>query len=297
MLHGYYPPVMTEAEFASLQFVRGQRGRRAGKGGIVGIMTGFGITFCAHCGFAMANQNTAPRFRDEPGRTHIMRDGARRILCSGWQKADNRCRVHGCSIAPVERALMKFCSDQMNLAALFADNDERSRKIADALALARQAVAATQKRLDRFIAVAGADDGETPIVILDEVRKLTKQLDADKRKVSDFEHELESLSRHARPAIADAWAQLREGVEALDTDARTKARQFVVDTFKRIEVCLADRSRLGLCFVSKRDIMVILWIDRKTGEYIREPQFEPVALEDSKHPALDWTPLAMREAA
>ncbi|WP_233869543.1 recombinase family protein [Paraburkholderia adhaesiva] len=294
VLHGYYPAVMTEAEFASLQFVRGQRGRRAGRGSVTGIMTGIGITFCAHCGFAMANQNSAPYVRKDTG---TLRDGQRRILCSGWQKAANRCRVHGCSIIPIERALMKFCSDQMNLAALFADHDERSRKIADALALARQAVAGTEKQIRKFMMAAASDDSVTPEAMKAFTRELQERLGAEQRKVSDYEHELESLSRHARPAVADAWAELREGVEALDPDARMKARQLVMDTFRRIEISLADRERIGLCFVSKRDIVVVLWLDRKTGEYVQDPIFEPVLLENSNHAALAWVPAAMKDAA
>ena len=289
VLPGYYPPLLTQAEFASLQFLRGQRGRRAGKSEVVSIMTGIGITCCAHCGFAMANQNVMDRSRKENG---LPQDGHRRLMCTGAQNSANRCRAGSCSIVPAEHALMAFCSDQMNLASLFVDSDEKSHTLNEGLALARQAVTDTERQIDWVLDAAASDESETPASMKKFLRKLEDRLAAEKLKVSGYEHDLEALHRHSQPAVAEVWDELREGVEMLDSTARTKARQLVADTFARIEVSLASPDMIGLRLVSKRDIVRILWIDRKTGE-----RRDQVTIENTAHAALAKTPRGLKRAA
>ncbi|MFX1766159.1 recombinase family protein [Paraburkholderia sp. A1RI-2L] len=282
VLRGYYPPLMSEAEFASLQYVMSQRGRRAGKSDIVGIMTGLGITFCAHCGFAMAGQNTLSRARKEPGRVGQVSDGSRRILCSGLLKMQSRCQVKTCSIAMIERGLMNYCADQMNLAALFADSNEKCLHLRESLAFAHQAVIDTQTQIDKFMAAAASDDDETPESMMQFIRKLDSRLRAEKLKVTGYEHEIEALSHQSQPAAAQAWAELREGVDSLDIEARTKARQLVANTFKRIEVSLLDPAWVGMKLVSKRDVTRILWINRKTGELMDQVTVEDTTPHEAK---------------
>ena len=121
-LEGYYPALLTEAEFAELQHLVKQRGRRHGKGEIIGIMTGMRLTYCGYCGKTMAGQNIMARNRREDGRPQ---NGHRRLVCLGAQTFD-RCNHGSCSIVPVERALMHYCSDQMNLDALLKGCDKVS---------------------------------------------------------------------------------------------------------------------------------------------------------------------------
>lgn len=45
-LDGYYPALLSPAEFADLRYLAEQRGRRKGKGEIPGVVTGLGITYC-----------------------------------------------------------------------------------------------------------------------------------------------------------------------------------------------------------------------------------------------------------
>ncbi|WP_233854306.1 recombinase family protein [Paraburkholderia sp. HD33-4] len=295
-LPGYYPALLTEAEFASLQFLRGQRGRRITKGDTVNILSGLGITFCAHCGFAMAGQNVQPYVRiRSPGSKPSPHAGFRRIMCSGLQKRGNACPAGGCKVDMLERAVMKFCSDQMNLSALFRDTDAKQRDMAERLVIARQTVAETEAAIRKFMDAAGIDDQETPELLVAHTRKLQAQLGAERNRVTECEHELEALQRLSHPAVAQVWAELREGVEALNTDARMKVRRMISDTFKRIEIALpADRTRIGVRFVSKHDIQAIVWLDRKTGEYLTDPVCEPVEVDDRNHAALENDPRPRR---
>ncbi|WP_175950344.1 recombinase family protein [Burkholderia sp. BCC0405] len=278
-LKDYYPPLMSDAEFASLQHLRSQRGRRPGQSTLVSILTGIGITVCAHCGAAMVNQNIMSRPKQANGRPQ---DGHRRLVCVGRQKAaDVRCVAGSCSIVPIERALMAYCSDQMNLASLFENSDSQGRQLRDNLALARQAVIDTEGQIKRFYAIATADSGEAPASLLSHMRDLDNQLTTDKRKVAELEHEIGALDRHSHPAAVEVWAALREGVEVLDETARTRARQLIMDTFSRIEVSLYVPDQIGLRLISKRGVVRILWIDRKSGA-----RRDQLTVEDAAHAAL-----------
>lgn len=66
-LPGYYPPMLTEAEFSDLQQLAGTRGLRKGRGEIVGFVTGLKITYCGYCGQAMVAQNMMGRSRRPDG--------------------------------------------------------------------------------------------------------------------------------------------------------------------------------------------------------------------------------------
>lgn len=270
-LPGYYPPLISEAEFASLEFVRSQRGKRTGKASIVTVISGLGITYCARCRSAMGGQNIMGRRKLYNG---LPSEGHRRLFCTGNRKAHGQCDIGSCSIVPIERAMMAYCSNQMNLAALFVESDEKSHSLNEALSLARQAAADTQRKLAKFMAAAASDDGETPESLLAQVRSFEKQLAAEKVKVTEYEYELEALHRHSQPAAAEIWAGLREGVELLDNAARTKARQLVADSFRRIEVSLVHPLMIGLKLVSKREIERTLWIDRVTGDLLDQIEIE-----------------------
>ncbi|WP_250476008.1 recombinase family protein [Caballeronia sp. GAFFF1] len=113
ILPGYYPPLMTEAEFEELQQLRKQRGRVANwTSRIVGVVSGVGIAKCMRCGSAMSGQNQLSRSRRDDGRPQF---GHRRIICQNRAKARHTCTTSSVSIVPIERAIMAYCSDQMNL--------------------------------------------------------------------------------------------------------------------------------------------------------------------------------------
>ncbi|EED39803.1 gp53 [Stenotrophomonas sp. SKA14] len=73
-----------------------------------------------------------------------------------------------------------------------------------------------------------------------------------------------------------AWAELQDGVKALDYDARTKARQLVADTFERISIyhrgaepeqTRSWKGTIDLVLVAKRGSARLLHVDRQTGEW------------------------------
>ncbi|MCG7403054.1 recombinase family protein [Caballeronia zhejiangensis] len=275
---GYYPAILSEDEFSALQHIRAQRGRRAGKAEVVSIMTGMRLTKCAKCGQSMAIQNVLTRVRREDGLPH---DGHRRLKCIGARSAKNRCTETSCSVVPVERALMEFCSDQMNLAALFTDSDERAKLLATEHVRARRLAEEARAALDTFMQVGALASGDSAAIIATRIAQLTNEHREWSEKAARFEHDLATMNRHSTPEVAHEWAKLRDGVARLDNEARTKARQLVADTFVRIEIGLAHADLIELRLVSKRDVVRVLTIDRKTGE-----RRDQMTVENTRHAAL-----------
>ncbi|WP_329601641.1 recombinase family protein [Paraburkholderia antibiotica] len=268
-LEGYYPALLSPEEFSELQYVADQRGQRKGKGEIPSIVTGLGITRCGYCGTAVVGQNLMGRKRQEDGRPQ---DGHRRLICVGYSHNEG-CSVGGsCSVAPIERALMGYCSDQMNLTRL-VEGDSGSAVRAARLAQARTRVAETERQIERITDALLLESGAAPAAFARRARELEERLKGERREVDHLEHDL-AVSSAATPAVAQAWAELVEGVESLDYDARMKARQLVADTFSKIVVyhrgfipSEEDGRSIGILFVSKHGNTRILRVDRRTGEW------------------------------
>lgn len=278
-LQGYYPAILSQEEYNELQTLSQQRGRRKGKGEIPGIITGMRITSCGYCGSAMVAQNLTSRKRDERGR---VQDGHRRLSCCSDQ-TKRTCPVSGStSIAPIERALLDYCSDQINLNALL-DNSAADQPIKQQLAQSRARVAEIEIQIERLTNALLQDDGAVPMAILRKTRELETELEQAKKDTANAEAALASVSRKT-PAAADAWDALVEGVKEQDYEARLKARQLVADTFSRIVVYRQginpaehDGTTLDLMLIPHGGQPRILRINRKTGAWIAGEDVAPAA--------------------
>ncbi|WP_155626939.1 recombinase family protein [Burkholderia diffusa] len=267
-LKGYYPPVLSDSEFAELQHLLTQRGRRPGKGVIPGIITGMRLTVCGYCGSPMASQNNLTRKRKTDG---LPPDGHRRLVCTG-SLATQRCHAGGCSVVPIEKALMAYCSEQMNLDRLLK-GAAPTASVESKLALARERVAKTHKQLARVTEALLDDEASAPAAFTQKARELEAQLAREQTAVDALERELETLRGKGTPAAAKAWAQLAKGVEAFDPEARLQARQLVADTFSQITIYrhgfqpVAGNATIDMVLVAKNGNARLLHIDRITGEW------------------------------
>ncbi len=271
-LEGYYPALLTTAEYSELQRLADQRFRRRGRAEIPGIVTGLNITWCGYCGASVVGQNLMTRKRKEDG---TPQDGHRRLICCGNAHGAG-CAVGGsCSVVPVERALLTYCSDQINLSALMA-GDNRADALRARLATLRQQHADTHTKLDRVTAAMLADDGPAPAAFARKARELEAALDTLKAEAEQTERELAALARSDAPAAADTWAELAEGAMALDEHARLQVRQLVADTFERLVIFHrgtdpegGDGRTIEVLLVAKSGGTRMLAVDRKTGDINR----------------------------
>lgn len=269
-LEGYYPAVLTADEFADLSALVENRVRRKGKGEIPGLVTGLGITYCGYCGTAVVGQNMM--FKTRPDGT--LADGHRRLICVGYSH-NQGCPVGGsCSVVPIEKALMSYCTDRMNLSSLLEGSDQ-TQALRARLSTAKVEAGVIEQQLERVgEALLAAEGGAAPLIFVRKARELEEQ-QADKRKeVAQLERELLAISNRDQPGLAEAWAQLASGVEALDFDARMKVRQLVRETFERIVVYhrgmqAVDRESkvIDLLLVGRGGQPRLLRIDRKSGSW------------------------------
>ncbi|WP_175926293.1 recombinase family protein [Burkholderia cepacia] len=268
-LEGYYPPILSLSEFADLRTLAAHRGRRKGKGEIPGIITGFGIALCGYCGAAIVGQNSMHRKRMADGRVS---PGHRRLSCAGV-RVSYGCKVGGsCSAVPVERALMRYCSDQMNLTRL-QEGKGPIVELSAELAQARNRVADLEGKLRRVNDALEADEGPAPSSVLRRIRDLEDELARSQGSVDGLENRLANLATRAEPAASDAWAALAAGVEQQDYQSRLQVRQLVADTFSRIVIYMhgfkpaSSKKEIGLVLVTKYGKSRFLRINRKTGAW------------------------------
>ncbi|WFF83420.1 recombinase family protein [Delftia tsuruhatensis] len=271
-LKDYYPAVLSADEWTELQRVAAQSGRRRVKGDLPHIITGLGITVCGYCGRPMSGQHLATKKRLPDGR---IRDGYRRLLCASAAAYGGGCAVFGStSVAPVERAIMSYCSDIVNLQALYGV--DRSQMPRAQVVAARQEVDQISAQLDKLTdaMLASADEG-TPAVFARRARQLEVELAAAQAKLQAAELDLAGAARMDISGADAAWRALAAGVEAQEIEPRLQARQLVADTFERIVVyargvnpdpTASERDyKIDLVLIARGGIARLLTVDRNGG--------------------------------
>lgn len=231
-LAGYYPPLLSEAEFDALQLALARRTKTRGPGQIPSILTGMGIARCGYCGGAIVTKNIMHRKRLTDG---SLQPGFRRIMCNSYSTGAG-CPVPGSiQAAPVETALMLYCADSMRMDALINGGDQGQAQRAE-LAASRRRLAEAETKLARLAAALASDDGAVPITLLRQMRELEAQTELEKESINGLERELGSQRPAASPDMAEKWLALMQGVESLDVEARMQARELTRASFSRIVI-------------------------------------------------------------
>lgn len=277
MLEEYYPRILSDTEWAELQHLAGQRHRRRGAGEIPGIITGIGLTYCGYCGTALVAQNIMHRRRADGS----LSDGHRRLHCTSYSKRGGCLASGSCSVVPVERALLNFCSDQFNLQRLLQVGDD-GQGIRQQLVVARAAVEKITKQLGRITeALLDDDSGAAPIAFVRKARELEAQQVIAEQKVVQLEYGLAAVSGTSQPAQAERWEELSELVCTDDYTAREKVRQLVMDTFERIVIYmrgLEPDGRKGqfidVQLLSRTGQQRLIQIDRRSGEWVSSEDWD-----------------------
>lgn len=230
VLSGYYPAVLARQAFDDLQGLLAGRSRAHVRGEIPSILTGMGIARCGYCGGALKAQTMTTRRRADG----TLPDSMRRLQCAA-QAGGPGCKVPGsCSAAPIERALIRYCSDLVNLQALYGDADRGAVPRAR-LAQAQARLAKVDQQLTRLTDAMLATD-DPPATFVDRARGLEADRGAAQREVKEAEAALQAVLRADIAGADRRWRDLAAGVEALDYEARLRARELVADTFERITV-------------------------------------------------------------
>jgi len=277
-LPGYYPALLTKAEWDGLQLANSGRGRRKAKGPVPHILTGIGITVCGYCGRALVGQNIGTRNRDELGR---IQNGHRRLHCTSYSHGG--CSVGGSvSVYPFERALMEYCSDIVNLQALYGA--DRSAGPLAKLTKARQDLVDVDNKLEKLTdaMLASAEDG-VPLTFAKRARELEAEQQRLQALVQEAERDLAATARTDIQGTDAAWKRLAAGVEAQDYDARLQTRQLVADTFERIVIYqrgvrpTEDKGPMDMMLLAKGGTARLLRIGRDGQLILAESLEQPTS--------------------
>lgn len=228
-LPGYYPALLSQAEWDDLQSIASDRGRRAGRGAVQPVLTGMRLTVCGYCGAALVGQNQRRRHLADD---ELIPDGHRRLHCTNAGRGG--CAVDGSvSVAPIERGIFAYCSDAFNLARLYGA--DRTKVPKEKLAAAREALAKLDQQLARLTdAMLESDD--VPAVFTARARQLEDRRPDLVEAVVHAERDLAAVARSDLTGAHERWRELAAGVEAQEAEARIQARQLVADTFEAIAV-------------------------------------------------------------
>lgn len=280
-LAGYYPALLTPDEWAKLQDSADGRGRRHAKGPVPHIITGMRITVCGYCGRAMVGQNLGTRNRLPDGR---IQPGHRRLQCTSSRYAPG-CPVGGStSVDPVERAVITYCSDLLNLQALYgADRSAGPRAALDA---AKRSLVEVTTKIERLTdaMLASSSDGGVPLSFARRARELEAEQQELQQRVTRAERALAQSARSNLDGQDEAWRKLAAGVIAQDRDDRLQARQLIADTFERIVVyhrgvrpSETPHGVMDMVLVAKGGVGRLLRISRQ-GELIEAETLDTASL-------------------
>lgn len=269
LLEGYYPRLLSDDEFAELHAAANVRHGRRGSSDIVGIVTGIGMTVCGYCGTAMVAQNYTARARPDGS----IADGHRRLHCVSVSNALG-CVAASCSSVPVERAVLSYCSDQMNLTRLSQPIDD-GQALRKRLQVARAKHADVEKQLNRVTEALLADEsGAAPLAFVRKGRELESQLGELQAEIEQLERELAAEGKAHSPAVAEKWARLAEEGREIYSPARVELRQLVLDTFSRIVIYSQgvvpdpDSKNIAVLLVSRSGRRVELQVNRRSGAWV-----------------------------
>lgn len=270
LLEGYYPPILTDAEFNDLHAARQVRHGRRGASDIVGIVTGVGMTYCGYCGTALVAQNAVSRAREDGS----IADGHRRLNCVSFSNALG-CKTPSSSVVPIEKALINYCSDQINLTRLTAPIDD-GQGLRVRLQAARSKRSDVERQLAKVTDALLADDsGAAPLAFVRKARELEAELAGLQSEIEQMEREQAIESKGHTPAAAEQWSRLAEESQDIYSPARAEVRQLVLDTFSRIVVysrgVVADpqSKTIAVLLTSRTGQKVLLEVNRKTAAWVQ----------------------------
>lgn len=267
-LPGYYPAIMTEAEWSELQVALTRRSRVRGPGVIPSMLTGLKITVCGDCGAGIINQTLLGRNRQPDGRVW---PGHRRLNCAGAMSGRPCSGGPSIQAGPVERAILLYCADPTHLSALNGAGDGLAALRAEAATL-RQRIADAEARLARLAAVIAEDDGATPLALIRSMREIEAAMASDRQALDLAEQEMAAWKPAPDAGAAERWLALIDGVDRQDVPALLQARETVRAQFERIRLWRsgtrpgdAEAGIVEMELTARRGGIVRLRIDKRSG--------------------------------
>lgn len=232
VLEGYYPRLLSDSEYAGLLAAIAERKlqprRSGGKSDYPSLFTGMSIAFCGHCGGKLVSCNSTRNMQQGPSVYRWVRCPTCSLNAS---MARLKKQNASAGAVAIEKAVLEYCSDQFNLNALQTglgkDRSLQAERTQAALELSETELKIT-KILD-----AALELEELPQGLLRKAKELESSLPILRDKLHELDTQLSVGGQ--KTATAPEWAELKDGVLALDYSSRLKCRQLISNTFSKIQ--------------------------------------------------------------
>ena len=235
IIPNYYPSVLSNEEFYNLQVAIKKRAKTKGQRNFPGLITGFRTAFCGLCGDVLVSQNYANRAKNGK-----LTDGLRRIKCNSRSRFGSKCiNSTPISVAMIERSILEYCADQMELSSVLGDNDKTTEIKATIASLYQQVKDAEQKiKTGEQSIIELLSNGQTVSVVTNIVEKFKVEHEQLQQKIATLEDDLRFESRNKATDLVQEWQDIKSDVYNLNEETRLLIRQLVKRTFKRIDIFL-----------------------------------------------------------
>lgn len=222
-LEDYYPAVISKETYnALLASFREPFTLKKGREPITpSILSGVnGLFRCGYCGSAMVSASGA--VKSENGKDVR----TRRFRCY-----NEKCHTRSVLIAPIENAIVDYCSNQMNLNGLIGR--DRTEEIRARLAAARVTLSEHERQLNRVVdAMLGTD--APPAVFAVRAREIETEISKLNHAIKIDEAALLNEANAPTRQAAEHWAAVAQSVKDGDIESRVTVRKMVSDTFEKV---------------------------------------------------------------
>ncbi len=251
IINNYYPKLITDQEFSLLQYEINKRASTKSQRKIPNIFTGMKVSYCSNCGATIAAKNYASRVNKQGN----LADGFRRIRCASDYKVSDCINTKSVKSIFVERALLEFCQDKLELSSII-DNDDKTTETRVKLNNLKGEHAMTEHQINK-LADAFLTIENPPVSLIDRLRSLEDKKSKQEKNITLLESELVALDSALSKDLVEEWQSITSEVYNLDEESRLKVRQIVKKTFKRIDIDLHYKITPVFCDETMDDIKEI----------------------------------------
>ncbi|WP_165726283.1 recombinase family protein [Pseudoalteromonas sp. SA25] len=235
ILKNYYPAILSRKEFDSLVSYSEKRGAPKNSQKFIGLLSGIGVFKCGVCGRGV---KAHVDYRGKP--LDELPKGNKRYMCEEAARKNGCENVNGVQTYAVERAVVKYCQDVVELERVLTQSDPSSL-------LDKQKQILEEQKLE-------IDDElnlllETASLLKFQPEQLAKKMNSLAEKQSEINNKLAGLSNKLSHAdresvlrVVDKWKKLTLGHETQNGEDRLKIRLLIKDTFDEIRLHPLNRA-------------------------------------------------------
>lgn len=283
----YYPQILTNDEFSELQQINKSRATTKSQCKLPSLLTGMRVSYCGYCSNSMISQNHMNKLQPKDA----VPDCYRRTVCSARNRNIMKCPgSSSTTIVPIERAILEYCSDMMELTEILKCKDKTQELVVKKSGLKQKLNEIVQKieNAESYFHELLASGEKVSPILNSTIEKLRLEQEQIISEISDLEDQLHHEKKCKFSVLIDEWKKVKCNAYSLDEDSRLLIRQLVKRTFKRIEIFLHGmqlsdhqamrlvKESLGtgddtidLILTFHNDKTRVLSIDKKTGSWVK----------------------------